>query len=114
VVTRDGESPGTPAFLSANGSGGAPHYILDRPVMLDEVKIHGGDGAEGHAQIANDGNRLQEDFRRSTAEPQLEKHTARIHLPHQGAKQPEIGEGGGAERGSFSRRVHVRNVRADG
>ena len=114
MVTSDGEPPGAATFPSTGWGGGTPHNILDRPVMLDEVKIRGGDGVEGHSEITNDGNRLQENFRQEHGGTPIEKHTASVHLLHQGAKQAEIGEGRGAERGSFSRGMHVRNVRADG
>ena len=47
---------------SAFGYGGTLHYILQRTVVLDKVKVGGGDWLQGHTEIARDAHSFQENF----------------------------------------------------
>jgi hypothetical protein len=108
VAVRLGSAPPT------NGSGGTPHYILQRTVVLDKVEVRRGDGAERNAKIAHHGNSLQKNLWQQNGRAPVEINPAGVHLPHQRAEQTKIVMRGIAKRSAVSGRMHVRNIRANG
>src|SRR5262249_47194966 len=95
-------------------SGGPLYDVLQRSVMLDEIEICGGDGAQGHAEIANDGNSFEKNFGQEHSGTPIEIYAARMHFFHEGTEEAEIVVGGCAEHGAVGRGMHVREVGADG
>src|SRR4030095_14727095 len=81
--------------------------------MLDKVEVGGSDWTQRHTEIPHDGHRLQKDFRQQHGGAPVQIYATRMHLFHQAAKKAEIVMRGGSERGSVSRGMHVRDVRAD-
>src|SRR4029077_8695840 len=62
VVAGDGIAARLLSFAAMRGSCGAPHYILQRTIVLDKVEVGGGDGAKRNAKVAHDGHGFQENF----------------------------------------------------
>ena len=114
VVTRHRIASGKFALLRIRCGGRTFHDIHHRAVMLDEIKIGGGDGAQRNAKIAHDGNGFEKNFGKKHGGAPVEINAAGIHLLHQGAEQAEIMERSGAKCGAIRRGVHVRNIGADG
>src|SRR5260370_40866798 len=50
------------SLAAVRGSCGAPHYILQRTIVLNKVEVGGGDGAKRNAKVAYDGHGLQENL----------------------------------------------------
>src|SRR5207245_8029698 len=112
VVAGDGVAVrfGTAA---AAGSGGTLHYILQRTVVLNKVEVRSGNRAQRDAQVANDGNGFEKNFRQEDGGTPIEIDAAGMHLLDEGAEKAEIAIRGGAESGTVRGAVHVGNVRAD-
>src|SRR5713226_1003678 len=114
VMAGDGVAARFLSAAATRGGGGTLHYILQRTVVLDKVKVRSGNGAEGYAEIADDRNGFEEDFGQENGGAPVEIHAARMHLFDERAEKAEIKMRGGAESSAVSGAMHVGNVRADG
>src|ERR1700751_3081275 len=74
------------------------HYILQWAIVLDKVKVCGGDRSQRNAQIPYDRDRLQEYFRQEHGRAPIQVYATRVHFFHQPAEQPEIPMRGCAKR----------------
>ncbi len=63
MVAGDGIAARLLSFAAVRGSRGAPHYILQRTVVLNKVEVGGGDGAKRNAKVAHDRHSFQENLR---------------------------------------------------
>src|SRR5258707_2932372 len=99
---------------AALGSGGALHYILHRTVVLDKVEVRSSNGAEGHAEIADDRNGFEENFGQENGGAPAEIHAARMHLLDERAEKGEGQMRSGAEGGAVGGAMDVGNVGAEG
>ncbi len=52
--------------------GGAAHHVGKRPVVLDKIQVHRGQGRGLMAQVAGQGEGLQEDLRDDHRGPQVD------------------------------------------
>src|ERR1700682_6340637 len=64
VMASDGVAARLLSFAATRGSCGAPHYILQRTIVLNKVEVGGGDGAKRNAKITHDGDGFQENLRK--------------------------------------------------
>ena len=105
-------NPRESAFFIIEGGRGPLHYILNRPVVLDEIKIRRGDRLERHAQISHDGNRFQENLRQEHGGAPIQKHAAGVHLLRPARRTGENRHCVAAPRATAIRpRMNVREYR---
>ena len=95
------------------GRGRSLHDVLQRPIMLDEVKICRGNRSQGHAVVPAHRDRLQENLGKNDRASPVEVDAVGLHPLYKRAKQPEIRVGGSAKRSRINGRVHMWNIRAD-
>src|ERR1700722_15775613 len=79
---------------------GAPHYILQRTVMLNKVEVGGGDRAKRKAEVAHDGDCFQKNLGQQNGGAPIQIDAAGMHLLYEGAKEAEIEVRGGTESGA--------------
>src|SRR3974377_775463 len=82
--------------------------------MVNKVEIGGGDGRQGHSEVADDGNRFEKDFGENDGGTPVQIHATVMHELDQGAEKTEVVMGGCAESGAINGRVHMGDVCADG
>ena len=87
---------------------------LSRPaVLLLEVEVGGGHAVEREAQVAGDGDGLEEDLGHDDGAAQVEPDPA-FEAGDQAAEDAEVVQGGPAHRGAVEPGGHVHDVGADG
>src|SRR5207245_9522570 len=114
VVAGDGKAARHRSFVAAAGSGGTLDHILQRAVVLNKVEVGCRNGTERYPQVAHHRNGLQKNLRQQHRRTPVEINPARMHLLNERAEETKIAMRRIAKRRAFRRRVHVRNVRADG
>ncbi len=114
MVAGDGIAVRFRSAPATGGCGGTLHYILQRTVVLDKVEVRGGDGTEWDAEIADDGNGFEKNFRQQDGGAPIEIDAAGVHLLNESAKETEVVMRGVAKRSAVGGGVHVRDVRTDG
>src|SRR6266404_168293 len=114
MVSRNGKAAGNICVLAGCGGRWALHYILQRTVVLNEIEVCRGDWPQWHAEISNDGDGFQENFRQEHGGTPIEIYAARVHSFHERAEEAKVEMRGCAERGSVRGGMHVRNISADG
>ena len=62
MVAGDGVAARLFSFAAMRETSGAPHYILQRTVVLNKVEVGGGDGAKRNAEVAHDRHGFQENL----------------------------------------------------
>ena len=82
MVAGDGVAARLLSFAAMRGSCGAPHYILQRTVVLNKVEVGSCDGPKGNAEIANDGDGFQENLGKQNRGTPIQVDAAGMHLLH--------------------------------
>src|SRR3984893_15786925 len=96
-------------LAATRGSCGAPHYILQRTVVLNKVEVGSGDRAKRKAQVAHDGDGFQENLWEQNGGAPIQIDAAGVHLLHQGAEEAEIAIRDGRQRARLARWGHGRS-----
>src|ERR1035438_9974699 len=99
----------------AAGRGVRPfHHIDPRPVVLQEVEIHGGEFGQRMPQIAHRGDGLEEYLGQQYGGADVEINAALVEVRDQATEEAEVAMGGAADGSAVRRRVDVRGIGADG
>lgn len=74
---------------SAAAVGGTADHVCVRPVVLDEVHVHGGKVPEGVAEVPAEGDRLEEYLGQQDRRAEVDIHTA-LEFRHERAELLKI------------------------
>src|SRR5260370_13181795 len=94
-MAGDGIAARLLSLASVRGSCGAPHYILQRTIVLNKVEVVGGDGAKRNAKVAHDGHGFQENLWEQDCRAPILLAAVGGHLFHAGDAETKVDIGGG-------------------
>src|SRR5690348_10459034 len=115
VMAGDGVASGSFGGVRIfGGRRGALDDILQRAIVLEKIEIGRRDGTKRSAQIANNSDSLEEDFRQDDSRAPIEIDAAGVHPADEGAEEAEIMMRRRAEIFAGGSAMHVRNIGADG